>query len=70
VSLAAEVLLLFAAGSNHSLIDLALNLLVNAYFLGLLSAIQVAWYVMITARKAKLSATSEPNQLTPTSREL
>jgi hypothetical protein len=61
VSLVAEVLLLLPTGNGGS-VNVALSLLVSASFLGLLSAIQVAWYVMITARRAQLSSPAEANQ--------
>jgi len=61
-SLVAEVLLLLPPGNREGLVNLALSLLVNTSFLGLFSAIQIAWYVMITARKVQLSSPAEPNR--------
>jgi uncharacterized membrane protein len=60
-SLVAEALLLWPPGNGQASVNLALSLLVNASFLGLLSAIQIAWYVMITARKAQITSLAEPN---------
>jgi hypothetical protein len=58
-SFIAAVLLLFQGERRPGSIDFSISLLINASFLGLFSAIQVAWYVLITARKNELSASSE-----------
>jgi len=62
-SVIASLLLLFQEESHPSSIDLPIVLLINASFLGLFSAIQVAWYVLITARKTELLASSEPTPM-------
>jgi hypothetical protein len=54
------ILLLVQQETRPGSLDLSISFVINASFLGLFSAIQVAWYVLITARKTELSGSSEP----------